>query len=333
MKKIKFILVVFLSFLLFSCSGGGAKAVVSAYLNSLKKSDYESAYKLISGSDKDVKTEETFADEKQSEFGLLFTSLVMDSLSFKVGDETTEENSAKVSVELSYKDYSSLGGDILASALGSAFSGKDSDSIKDEITTKIKSSDVPEKNESKEFSLVKENGEWKIFFNWENEQKVSALLEKAKNFENDRNLKSALESYDEILSLDTENEEAKSKSTQIRERLDYIKSVSVYDFSTRWYKDYFGGRNAGVDFKIRNNGNKELSLVALKVYFKDAGGKTIAEEKYVPVSGDSLFNSSTLKPGYIWQQESGYYYKADSVPSEWKEGNASIEVSDVEFSE
>lgn len=29
--------------------------------------------------------------------------------------------------------------------------------------------------------------------------------------------------------------------------------------------------------------------------------------------------------------ESGHYYKADNVPSEWKEGSAEIKVTDIEF--
>ena len=42
-----------------------------------------------------------------------------------------------------------------------------------------------------------------------------------------------------------------------------------------------------------------------------------------PVEGSSQ--------NYIWQMERGKFYKADSAPSEWKEGSASAKITDIEF--
>ena len=94
------------------------------------------------------------------------------------------------------------------------------------------------------------------------------------------------------------------------------------------------GRVPGVRFKLRNKGDKTLDKVKVVVLFKDAFGAVIAEQDYHPVlvseysfSGDN----KPLKPGYIWQMEQGKFYKAKSVPSEWKEGSAEAKITEIRF--
>jgi hypothetical protein len=40
-----------------------------------------------------------------------------------------------------------------------------------------------------------------------------------------------------------------------------------------------------------------------------------------------------LKQNYIWQMENGNFYKAASVPTEWKEGAVSAKITDIKFAE
>ena len=89
----------------------------------------------------------------------------------------------------------------------------------------------------------------------------------------------------------------------------------------------------GVDFKLKNGGDRSLNEVEVTVYFQGSGGAIIAEESYHPVlvSTYSFGNNKPLKPNYIWQMERGKFYKADSVPTEWKEGAASATITDIEF--
>ena len=105
-----------------------------------------------------------------------------------------------------------------------------------------------------------------------------------------------------------------------------------------WLQNTFRGllfKNVAFNLTIqelKNNGNKELKRVQLTVYFKDNSGNIIHEDYFTPISEYSWNdNSKSLKPNRIWQMESGHYYKADNVPSEWKEGSAEIKVTDIEF--
>jgi hypothetical protein len=127
----------------------------------------------------------------------------------------------------------------------------------------------------------------------------------------------------------TKNDDAASKKKQ-----DYFQNLQIYDFKAHYYSSLGEGRIPGVEFKIKNNGAETLDKVKVTVYFKDAKGNTVAEEDYFPVlvtKTFSLSNDKPLKPNYIWQMERGKFYTAKSVPSEWKEGEAEIRITDLEF--
>lgn len=112
--------------------------------------------------------------------------------------------------------------------------------------------------------------------------------------------------------------------------------LDLYDVKARYMNSFYDREVPGVLFKIRNKGNKSLSKVEVTVYFKDAKGIIITEEKYYPiyVTEYSLTDGNKpLKSGYIWQMESGMFYSAKSVPSEWQEGSVDVKITDIQFSE
>lgn len=110
-------------------------------------------------------------------------------------------------------------------------------------------------------------------------------------------------------------------------------SLKVYDLEAK-YHDSYEGRVPGVDFKIKNEGNRTLDQVTITVVFYDQQDKPIAEEEYYPVNVAGMNfggNSGPLRPNYIWKQERGQFYAAKSVPDEWKVGKVSAKVTDIEF--
>ena len=111
--------------------------------------------------------------------------------------------------------------------------------------------------------------------------------------------------------------------------------IELYDLSAKYIDTYLNERVPGVLFKLKNNGERSLDRVEVTVYFKNADGQIIAEEDFHPVlvSTYSMNDSKPLRPGYIWQMESGKYYTAKQVPSEWQEGSIEASVTDVRFSE
>jgi hypothetical protein len=213
---------------------------------------------------------------------------------------------------------------------GAAFAG----ASKDDLAKKAENlkGNASKKTTEKTYNLIKENGQWVIFFDWEKEVKIKKLTEEAKKLEQDGILKNLVSKYDEILALDSSNNEILAKKNAVVEKINYFSNVAVYDFVAKYYEQYFGGKEAGIVFKVKNNGNKELKRVQVTVYFKDNSGNIIHEDKFTPVSEYSWdSNNKSLKPNHIWQMDSGYYLKADNVPSEWKEGSVDVRITDIDF--
>jgi len=130
-----------------------------------------------------------------------------------------------------------------------------------------------------------------------------------------------------------EKEAVLNPNRAVQEKADYIKLVQLYGLKAKYYMSVLDERVPGVEFKLRNAGQRTLSKVKVTVYFKDAGGNIIAEKDYYPVllSEFSIGAGKPLKPGYIWQIERGKFYQAKDVPTEWQEGNVQARVTEVDF--
>lgn len=119
------------------------------------------------------------------------------------------------------------------------------------------------------------------------------------------------------------------------EKKAYISSnLELYDIEAKYYDSMLDGRVPGVDFKIKNKGDRTLDRVEVTFFFQDADGNTIAEEDYSPVlvseysfAGDN----KPLRPNYIWQQEHDKFFQAPNVPTEWKAGAVTARITDIEF--
>lgn len=120
-----------------------------------------------------------------------------------------------------------------------------------------------------------------------------------------------------------------------REEAAYIQQhLSVYDLDARYYDSMLDGHVPGVRFKIRNNGNRTLNRVTVRVVFLDANGNAIAEEDYNPVFVSQYSvsgNNTPLRPNYIWQEDANQFLVARNVPSEWQTGRARAAITDIEF--
>ena len=125
------------------------------------------------------------------------------------------------------------------------------------------------------------------------------------------------------------------EATPSREEAAYIaQHLEVYELEAKYFDSILDGRVPGVTFKVKNNGPRTLNKVVVRVVFHDAAGQPIAEEEYMPVlvSAYSYGDRNTpLRPNYISQQERGSFYTAKSVPTEWKTGQASATITEIEF--
>lgn len=136
---------------------------------------------------------------------------------------------------------------------------------------------------------------------------------------------SAADSTNAPAAVSAESELARQKSA-------YKQFLQISEATARYRDSALDGRVPGIWFRLKNLGTKTVTRVEVTVYFKDASGKNVSEEKFYPVSV-SQFNSDSkpLKPGYIWQMEDGHFYAAKNVPTEWREGKVELEITDLSF--
>ncbi len=355
MKKyfeITVVLHIIIILLVLGCSKivSNPQKVLSKFLDASLHGRHEEAYQYIATKDKAIKSLQEYLSEqlkKESPFAQAFASQV----SYKINEVTVTVNKAKANVDITIPDLGAMFTDILGVAFKATFGDKkDEKEIEKEmekmLVEKYEGKDIPMTNITKTFDLVKEADGWKVFFNWETMKKVDEVMSQAKQLEKKKKLYAAKEKYQEALELDSKlveasekikelNKEIKSikkKRAYIKKKQAYIKNVVLYDFKAKYYKkQYSEDWVPGVNFKLKNKGNRTLKEVDVTVYFKDANGTIIAEETYYPVLVTKYSDNKPLKPNYIWQLERNKFYKADSVPSEWKEGAVSAKITNIEF--
>ncbi|HKJ33918.1 MAG TPA: hypothetical protein VKA34_18955 [Balneolales bacterium] len=341
-KITQFTIICLASLLIVACGNSGGpnpKQVLTNYLNSLNKSKYKEAYSYISSEDKAVKDLQSYLNDKNNNNP--FTQAINSKTSYKIKKIDKSGRNATADVEITQPDLGSIFSNVMGLAITSAFDSTNKKKMEKKLAQKFESGKIPMSNKEKTFHLVDEKDGWKMFFDWKRQAKIQQLLAEAKKLKESKKLYGAVKKYEQILELDSDMvdvkkslEKTKEEIKSFEEKQKYIKNVELYDLKAKYYKTYLDGKVPGVTFKLRNKGNKTLKEVEVTVYFKDANDTTIAEEKYYPVLvtkysfGD---NNKPLKPNYIWQMKRDEFYKAESVPSEWKVGKVSAKITDIEF--
>lgn len=344
MKKLYFVTMavcVGICILISGCgkAGSSPKDVLSKYLDDSLHGRMAEAYEYISQKDKAVITLDEYV-EKQAMDKNVFAESLTGKISYKIDEITLNGNKADAKVSITMPDFGVMFSDVMGAAFMSAFGGAESEDIAKVMAEKYKDKEVPMTTTSQSYDLIQGAEGWKVFLNLEKQEKVSTLLVEAKQLRKGKKLKGALEKYEEVLELDSEEVTAKSGKSELTKEISdfegkqaYIDKVKLYDFIAKYFSSYLDDKIPGVTFKIKNDGDKTLTKVEVTVYFKDSSNNIIAEEDYHPVlvSTYSFGDNKPLKPHYIWQMESGKFYKAKSVPSEWQEGNAVAKITDIEF--
>jgi hypothetical protein len=365
LKKLIQIAIIFLAVLsVLACeklTGPSPTEVLNNYLDALYKGRYVESYSYVSVEDKAVQDLKSYLKKLDSPLAKVITS----KISYEIVKLEKSDKTATADVEITGPDFGPLFFDVLGAALKSAFGGGGEKEMAKALAKKPASGEVPLITVKQTYQLVKEKDGWKVFLDWKTKKikedklaTIKNLMAEAEKLRRSKKLEEVIEKYEKVLELgvgisyktgwDREDKrrhsimvdakegirKVKIEIKQIEEKQSYIDNIVLYDLQSRYYETYLGERVPGIAFKIKNKGNRTLKEVEVTVYFKDASGTIIAEKTYHPVlvskysfSGDN----KPLKPNYIWQIERGEFYKADSVPTEWKEGAVSAKITNIEF--
>jgi len=328
----------------------GPEEVLSAYLEAQKSGNFEAAYDLLSTADRAFRSK----DEYEKAFGI--GGALAQAMTYKVKSVKLDGLKAVITVENTHPDVTAIVGPILAMAL----SGGDDDAkakVRKAITEKLASGNFPTVTTVLTKTVIKEADGWRVYEGLEVKSRATRLLEEGEQLARAKQYEPAENRFEQVANIpgdavkderekgrkelaETEAKaskelaETEAKAEKEQRKQAYLKRLKLYDFETGLYDTYGDKRVPGVKFKLKNEGDLTLSRVEVTVYCKDATGKTIHEQSFVPVCGNSFGrdNRGPLKPGYIWDLR-GKFYAAESVPTEWKPGAAEARITDLDFSE
>ena len=324
--------------------------VLTDYLLAVYTGQNEAAYEYVSSDDRSVKSLKDYLAENKNRADPMANAFV-DEFEVRIVSQNQSDSNAAIKASIILPDLVGM-----LKGLEQASGKSDAEKIDPKIAVKMlkkkyEDLDIPTVYKNESFQLVNEMGAWKVHLNWQGEllqkareEQVASLLAQARELrKSDSTLEAAIEKYNEVLELDSSMIIAihgiKDTEQEIKEyvaKQEYIKNVSLYDLEAKFYTTYSKTKVPGVKFKIKNNGNRLLREVEVTVYFKNANGIVIAEERYRPVLAmKKSFSGSQviLKENYIWQMEEGNFYKAEGVPTEWQEGAIDAKVTNIKFAE
>ena len=287
--------------------------------------------------------------------------VLKDNLEVVVVDEVISGNSASVTLQVTTIDTESMIQEMFADIWKNAF-GRDIDNYDEfyQNTFNEKLKNNPKlKNEIITLELVENSETWQVKDGWkealysyleeiekerekqakrEADAKINSILREARELERKKDYAQASTKVVSALNIDPNSEDALEYSEELEEKIaeqqalqDYIPNVEIIDFHARYF-DRYDGKVPGVQFGVKNNGNKSLKRVEIIVYFYDDNGNAIYEEDYVPISEYSSRGLSELKPNYIERMEKDRFYHVSGLGAEWS-GKAKAVVSEIEFSQ
>jgi hypothetical protein len=320
-------------------TGPSPEKVLTAYFDATKAGNWDAAYAHASTQDQAAKPLADYKSEVTGDNAI--AAAVLSKTSYQVLSVERQGNRAKATVEVTSPDLGGMFAELLQSAFASALGGKGAPDAQKQMTEKLQAGNLPTKTQREEFALIREEKGWRVFFDWTTKKQVAGLLAEAEQLRKQRKLPAAREKYDAVLKLDSKVVEAQEGRDEVgreiaafEEKQAYVANVELYDLKARYYDTYLERRIPGVEFKLRNKGNRSLRKVEVTVYFQDASGAVIAEQEYNPVLVTKYSfrgDNKPLRPNYIWQLERGEFYQAKSVPTEWKEGAVRAKITDIEF--
>ena len=301
--------------------GSSPEDTLNRYFSAVVNGDCITAYRTVASADVAKRSLNEFCDEMAAQRSLLITeSYEILSVSYP------SENEAVASVSHT----------LVASAMTNLWLELSGKAAQSNPAKKLAVVD--------DTRMIKENGEWFVFLDYQRDEELKARREKieelmgeAREMRRDDRFAQAIELYSEVLAEDESNSEAitnlreaQEELAEHEEKLAYSANVRIYDLEAKRIDRWADNAVPTVRFTIKNEGNRTLERVEATVYFEDANGQTIFEKTYSPVLPGS---DTLLKPNYIVgvPADRDKRYFIEELGHEWKEGAAYAVVTDLEF--
>jgi hypothetical protein len=163
------------------------KGVVTAYYAAVKAGDLEKAYALVSSGDRGARTLEQYqagaSDPTQR--------AVNAARKFKVGEAKVEGDTARVYVDVDGPDLSLIQRKMLAKYINSGDKVPATDELQSQLRKEVANPDAPRATSHVEVVLIRDEGKWRLDFDWDKKRPERAVPEKRRQPQPERTKENA----------------------------------------------------------------------------------------------------------------------------------------------
>lgn len=318
----------------FAKGQSSAKKAVKEYYDAWYALDAQKAYDSLAQVDKD---EMSFAEfTSQYNFNAFEEKLVRAKSSYKIVSIKDKGDKPTAEIMLVVPDNNALAERFFS--IGASFKSANmtDQQIEEAVLKQIKKEKIPTLETTITIKLIKDAEGWHVFNDWATEKQVKELLGKAWSASFNGDAITALAAYEEALKLDPASKDAQDGRAKV---VDEAKKMEADLAFAREYieiadleaanKDIYGKLQPVVTFTVKNNSDKTLSTLKLRVSYLDADGQVLNESMYDALGG---FFSSTVKPGEVYTPNTTFYpSNAQEWQEKWVEGRIKLEIANVSF--
>lgn len=314
---------------LYACGGSEPEEAVLGFLESVRDGRYEDAYALVSSKDQEIRSFEEFVGEAQ-ETGP--ARAVAQRASYRLDTVRVTGDTADVWVEVTLPDLSGM----VMGLLGAAFL-EDTAGIRRAAEEQLEGADtLPTITQRVDFTALREQGEWRIYLNWEGEELETAAEQALERGD----LEAAADAYRAALELDPESEELQDALSDAEQGVQLQNAIAEYREASlrlenvgviRRSRYGIGEPEPAIRGRVVNAGDSTLSKVQVVAYFLNNDGRVIGEMDFHPilVTEFSFGDDTPLRPGY---EEDFGFWVADEAPANWG-GEVRLELGEIEFAD
>lgn len=298
-KKIFLIFALFI-FIFFSCGESTYNKVLKKYLYLLKNNQSLNAYQLLSQEDKRIVSLEQYKIDNQSDL----SKAVSHYMHYKIISSKLSQTGRAATIKVAIKQINlSLLYSLIPKLLNKSLNYKEIIKIfhanKKYVTKSYRTTKV-------NYTLIKENDDWKIVANYGEKKTISLLLKEANKFYENDKYKEALLTYKKILEYDNINNKALDKIIEIQEKIDNIKKINL-----KYQILKTNNNEIKINYNIKNNLSLLVSQIKIITTFL-LGNKQIKDSSITVF--DSKKNNNT-KLGY--QESKTGYFIIHNIPPKY----------------
>lgn len=308
------------------------------YFEATRAGRWDEAYGYLSSKDRAFQPLDAY---RTNMIANPFAAGILAKTTYQVKQSTVDGSRASVVVAVTSPDVQGIMGNLMASAMASALSGKgDSNAAVNDLAKNVESGNLPTTTRDEVFAVIKEDGGWKVNLGLEPKARVA----EGKQLQEEKKYAEAKIKYEAALSADAENKDAISGLAEVgaaqalmKEQEAYFPKIEIRNLNVKRGRTFMGAF-AMLEGEVKNTGERALNRLEVRAVCLDKDGRAVYEADdtvlSVPKNPDSfvaLSNpefSQPLKPNFSRR----LLVNLEKAPTDWS-GKVEVRVIALEFGE